>query len=402
MASSSIFESIGGLRVAPIELLAALSLATFAASAQDASEQPVDIASLDASGAQAAEGQLQIHGFAVTTNESNLSSGENTFDASALAVSLFQTTQASRLSFFGQLTLHRTEEEPFAPDVPAADGEEAGATETEIDNLFTNWVVSARRGVDLTLGKFDSPLGLERDDAPLNFQATNSFAFDFGRPVKFTGLMLHEAVSPHFDGFAILGNGWDEDTDSNHSKTGAVYGVWSPSLASHFGLGAIAGNEGAASLARRALVGTVLLQPSASWVVGAEMVAGRQHRPDGASGSDKWSGGSVFMHHRFAVATRGEGTWALTVRGATFDDADGVRTDYSQKVTSLTVSPQYLLGGTFFGPFHYLDRTTLPLPQLAVRLDLRWDRSDVAVFDHGSETLGKNRSTATLQVVYVF
>jgi Putative beta-barrel porin-2, OmpL-like. bbp2 len=379
--------------------VAALSLVMFAANAQNASEERIDVGSLDAGSAQTAEGQLQIHGFAVTSGEANLSSGESTFDASAFAVSLFQTTQSSRLSFFGQMTLHRPEEEPFVSDAPAAD---AGGTETEIDNLFTNWVVSPRRGVDVTLGKFDSPLGLERDDAPLNFQATNSFAFDFGRPVKFTGLMLHDAVSPHFDGFAILGNGWDEDTDSNHSKTGAVYGVWSPSLASHFGLGAISGKEGEASLARTALVGTVLLQPGASWVVGVEMVAGRQDRAGGASGSDRWDGGSIFMHHRFAAATRGEGTWALTVRGGTFDDNDGVRTDFAQKVTSLTVSPQYLLGGSFFGPFHYLDRTTLPLPQLAVRLDLRWDRSDVAVFDHGSDAPGKSRSTATLQVVYVF
>jgi Putative beta-barrel porin-2, OmpL-like. bbp2 len=377
--------------------LAAAGVAGPALAQGPTDEQRVDLGTLD-HGANGIASGLQLHGFAVADVETNVSSGDSTFSASPIAVSLFQTSDSSRLSFFGQLTFHGPEDEPFVNDGP----DEAGGTEAEVDNLFANWVISADHGVDLTAGKFDSPLGLERDDAPLNYQATNSFVFEFARPIKLTGLMIHDAISPKFDGYAILANGWDQDLDVNHGKTAAFYGVWSPSLTRHFGLGAITGNEGEESLGRRALVGTFQLQPSSDWVVGGEFVSGRQDRSAGPEGSDGWGGASAFVHRRFETAAPGGGQWALTVRGGVLDDSDAARTGFGQKIRSVTVSPQYLLGGGFFGPFHYLDRTSLPLPQLALRLDLRLDRSDVEVFDQGADASGKTRKSVTLQLVYVF
>ena len=108
---------------------------------------------------------------------------------------------------------------------------------------MVTWVPSASSGLQITFGKFDSPLAIERDDAPLNFQATESFTFDFARPVKFTGLQVHEAFSERFELWGILTNGWDVDHDNNKAKTGALYGMWSPSLAAHVGLGVIYGPE---------------------------------------------------------------------------------------------------------------------------------------------------------------
>lgn len=388
-------------RGALVSSLAGLLLLAGPIRATAQQEEPIDLGSLDSGNSQAGAESLQIHGFGVMDYENNLSSGENSFGASALAVSLFQSALSHRLSFFGQLTAHQAEEEPFISEAGDAEGGESG-TETEIDNLFVNWVASRTHGIDVTFGKFDSPLGLERDDAPLNFQATNSFLFDLGRPVKFSGVMLHQAVSPRFDGYAVVANGWDSDVDTNSSKTGALYGVWSPSLAAHAGLGVIDGREGEENLRRTVFVGTLLLQPRSSWVFGGEAVTGRQGRPEGVSGSDSWNGVSLFGHHRFAAPAPAGGNWALTLRAERFDDGDGVRSGIAQRLTSITLSPQLLIGGSFFGPFHYLSRTTLPLPQLTLRLDLRWDHSDVKVFDQGNEIAGRNRSSAVLQVVYVF
>lgn len=365
-------------------------------------EKPVDLGSLDSSTAQIGGEGLQIHGFGIADYEANFSSGENSFDASALALSIYDSVLSNRLSFFGQLTAHRSEEDLFSGSEQETTSEEAGGTETEIDNMFANWVISSSHGIDLTFGKFDSPLGLERDDAPLNFQATNSFVFEFARPVKFTGLMLHQAVSPKFDGYAIVANGWDSDVDTNSSKTGALYGVWSPSLAAHFGLGAIEGREGELSLKRSTVVGTVLVQPASNWVFGGEAVAGRQKRPQDAPGSDTWSGATLFLHHRFEANAPGGGAWALTLRGETLDDSNAARTGIAQRLTSVTISPQWLVGGSYFGPFHYLARTTLELPRASVRLDLRWVESNRNVFDHGEGVLKQRRTSATLQFVYVF
>jgi hypothetical protein len=358
---------------------------------------------------------LQIHGFAVADYSYDAETGEDSFDTSAFALSLYRPIFNNRLSFFGQLTVHRPETEIFALEHGGEEGEdpepgeleggehgggEEGAVETEIDNLLIRWAASPQAGLDLTFGKFDSPLAIERDDAPLNYQATPSFLLDHGRPIKFTGLMVHEAFSPHFEGFAIVANGEELVPDADPGKTSALYGRWSPSLAGHLGLGVIYGDQGAGRN-RTTAVGTLLLQPAPSWVVGGEAVSGRQERLE-ASGSDRWTGATLFLHHRFDHGGRAASYWAATVRGEWFDDADGLQTGAAQTVTSVTVSPQYLLGGGFYGIFHFLEGTSLRLPQLAVRLDLRWDRSDQEVFAGTGEELGRDRYSANLQLVFVF
>jgi len=85
------------------------------------------------------------------------------------------------------------------------------------------------------------------------------------------------------------------------------------------------------------------------------------------------------------------------------DDRNGARTGTRQVLESVTLSPQLLVGGGFFGLFHYLERTTLRLPELTLRLDLRYDHSTAAVFASRVEGTGKrNNASATLQTVFLF
>jgi len=418
------FQALDGLTRAVRRIRIALVVAAWVSAALTAppsaasqEEKPVDLVggageeapvSLD----EAPGSVLQIHGFAVADYSFDAETEDDSFDASAFALSVYRPIFNNRVSFFGQLAVHRPETEVFAiehtgeEEEPEA-GEPAGGehgggeeVETEIDNLLIRWAARPEAGLDLTFGKFDSPLGIERDDAPLNYQATPSFLLDHGRPIKFTGLMVHEAFSPRFEGFVILANGENVDPDADPGKTGALYGRWSPSLASHLGLGVIHGDQGAGR-ARTTAVGTLLFQPAPSWVLGGEAVSGRQERLE-EPGSDRWSGATLFLHHRFDRGGRVASYWAATVRGEWFDDADGLQTGASQTVTSLTVSPQYLVGGGFYGIFHFLEGTSLRLPQLAVRLDLRWDHSDERVFAGSDEELGNDRYSTHLQLVFVF
>ncbi len=353
-------------------------------------ETPVDIATLGNGAPGSSASATQVHGFGVLDYTADAATGRNSVNISALALSLFRSNDDHRLVFFGQLTAHPPEIEPFlGAEAPGED------VETEIDNLLVTWSLSPRAGLDLTAGKFDSPLGVERDDAPLNYQATPSFLLDFGRPVKFTGAMLHDAFSPRFELTGIVADGEDVTPDNNRAKTGALYAEFNPSLGAHMGLGGIAGNQ-EDGLLRTTMVATLLLQPSPGWVAGGEGVAGAQDRPAGAGGRDRWSGALLFVHHRFA------GRWAGTVRAGVLDDPDGLRTGAAQTLASVTVSPQYLLGGGAYGIFHYLDGTTLPLAQVAVRLDLRWDRSGREVFAGRHGAPSRDRYTGDLQVVYVF
>jgi len=336
--------------------------------------------------------QLSISGFGVGTYSYNFQNDQNSFGDSALAIA-FSKVLSDHFSVFAQLTAARE------PDSPFVGAEEVSGIETDIDNLMVTWVPSARSGLQITFGKFDSPLAIERDDAPLNFQATESFTFDFARPVKFTGLQVHEAFSEHFELWGILANGWDVDHDNNKAKTGALYGMWSPSLAAHVGLGVIYGPEkdDRTGDARTTLVGTFLFQPVPSWVVGSEIVYGFEPHSSAEDTTAKWYAGTLFAHYRF------DGRWGTTVRLDYVDDAGGSRTGVRQVLKSVTVSPQFLLGSGFFGIFRYLDRTSLQLPGFTVRLDLRYDWSTEPVFATRVQEAGRrDHFSTTLQTVFLF
>jgi len=333
-----------------------------------------------------------LNGFGVGTFSYNAADDRNSFSASALAISLYHP-MTDDISVFGQVTVSREGASPFLEDRGSSDD-----FETEIDNLQASWR-SPSAGLDVTLGKFDSPLAIERDDAPLNFQATESFTFQFARPVKFAGLAIHQAFSSRVEAWAIVANGWDISSDNNRAKTAALYALWSPSLFAHMGLGVIHGPEKTdrSGDPRTTVVATYLFQPAESWVWGGEVVAGQERgsAPDGSTA--RWFATTFFTHYRF---TR---HWAATVRADYMDDVDGARTGTRQVLQSLTLSPQYLVGGGFYGVFRYLDRTSLRLPEFQLRLDLRKDRSTERVFASRREGVGRRDSySATLQTVFLF
>jgi hypothetical protein len=392
----------------PARLLPALLLISgFARAAAGQQEKPIEPDSL--AGRQGGRFGLIINGFAAGNFNYNFNTDENSFEASTLAVSLFRAL-SDRVSFFGQLTVHKEEASPFVeaagaerirtrPLAARYAAEEGGSSfSTDIDNLQVSWAADPARGLSVVFGKFDSPLAIERDDAPLNFQATPSFVFDFGRPVKFTGLMARQTFSPKFEGYAILANGWDVDSDNNRAKTGALYGIWSPWPIAHFGLGVIHGAEkdGRTGDRRTTGVGTILVQQTDSWVWGEEFVYGSEPHSAPEGGTAKWFGDMFFTHHRLGKH------WALTLRADYFDDMEGSRTGQRQVLRSFTLSPQYLVGGGFFGLYRTLDRTSLRIPEVAVRLDLRYDRSTEHVFASETDEPRRDNKSATLQVVYVF
>ncbi len=337
--------------------------------------------------------QLVINGFGVLGYDYNLDTGKNSFADNAVALSLYKGI-SDHVSVFAQLTTSRPAASPFLADAGASHDVAA-----DIDNLQLRWQPSLSSGFDLTVGKFDSPLAVERDDAPLNYQATSSFTFSFARPVKFTGFALHDALSPHFEVWGLLANGWDQDVDNNRGKTGGLYGLWSPTLAAHLGLGVLYGPEkdNLRTDQRTAVVATLLLQPAESWVVGGESVYGAEPHSAAGGATAKWYGEMLFTHLRF------DPHWAATLRLDYLDDGGGSRTGTPQVLRSLTLSPQYLVGGGFYGVFRYLERTSLRLPEVALRLDLRYHRSTAPVFASRVDGAGRRDHTqATLQTVFLF
>ena len=110
--------------------------------------------------------QVTVTGFAVGSASYDRAQLANSFTAGKLALSLFKPAGDAYL--FGQLTT-------------ALEGGEAA---TEIDNLIVSWTPATASRWTVAFGRFDAPIGFERDDEPLNFIATNSFNFAFARPSK--------------------------------------------------------------------------------------------------------------------------------------------------------------------------------------------------------------------------
>src|SRR5207245_2145197 len=105
---------------------------------------------------------------------------------------------------------------------------DGGVASTDIDNLLGSWTPQHANRWALAFGRFDAPIGFERDDEPLNLIATNSFNFTYARPSKLTGVQVHYTASPRLDVWAAAANGWDVVTDNNRGKTALARAQWIP------------------------------------------------------------------------------------------------------------------------------------------------------------------------------
>src|SRR2546423_9311285 len=139
---------------------------------------------------------LVISGFGVGTGLYDHNLAQNTGTASKIAVSFFRPW-SDQLYLFGQLTTHVAQHDTTAVH-----------THIEIDNLIINWTPAHLSALSLSFGRFDAPIGFERDDEPLNLVPTSSFTLENARPVKFTGLLARYALSPKISVLGVLANGW--------------------------------------------------------------------------------------------------------------------------------------------------------------------------------------------------
>ena len=109
---------------------------------------------------------LTMSGFAVGLGSYDRNLAQNTALGSKLALSVFRPW-SDQLYFFGQLTTHLEQADSGPPE-----------TAIEIDNLIINWTPKRLSTLTLSFGRFDAPLGFERDDEPLNLIPTTSFTFE--------------------------------------------------------------------------------------------------------------------------------------------------------------------------------------------------------------------------------
>ena len=322
---------------------------------------------------------LVVSGFAVGTGSYDRNLAQNGAMASKIGLSFFRPW-SDQLYLFVQLTTH----------LEKAD---SGAVEThvEIDNLIINWTPARLSALTLAFGRFDAPIGFERDDEPLNLVPTTSFTFENARPVKFTGLMARYTLNPKISVLGLVANGWDQVADNNSGKTAGLKVQLFPSSGLAVAAGALYGPEEDSTNGsqRTLLTGDATWQPVPRLIVQAEAHHGSQT-------GVKWTG---VVGQGFLRVGRSTG---LTVRGEVLDDPNGARTGTAQKLSSVTISPWYFYREAQEGVFSNVEFTSFRLPAFSIRPALRIDHSDQPVFEKKDGSLVRSNVTALVELVYLF
>ena len=322
---------------------------------------------------------LLVSGFAVGTANYDRNRAQNGALASKVGLSLFRPW-SDQLYFFGQLTTHVDQAGGGPP-----------ATAIDIDNLIINWTPARLSTLSFSFGRFDAPIGFERDDEPLNLIPTTSFTFENARPVKFTGLMARYTLNPKVSVLGLVANGWDQVADNNSGKTGGFKLQVFPSSGLAVAGGVFYGPERDSTNAspRTLLTGDATWQPMQRLILQAEA-----HH--GSEAGTHWTG---VVGQAFWRVGRSTG---LTVRGEVMDDPNGARTGIAQKLSSITISPWYFYREAQEGVFSNVELTSFRLPAFSIRPALRIDHSDQPVFQKKNGSLVQSNVTALVELVYLF
>ena len=319
---------------------------------------------------------VAVSGFAVGTADYDRVTRSNTFTAGKVGVSLFKPVGDAYL--FAQLTTAL----------------EDGASSTEIDNLLVSWTPHTANKWSLGFGRFDAPIGFERDDEPLNFIPTNSFNFTYARPGKLTGVQVHYTASPRVDVWAVAANGWDVTRDNNRGKTALARVQWIPIPWVTLGFTGVYGPERDSSDAnQRSLLSTDLTVDRGRFIVGAEANLGKEQE---RGGNPTWRGAAVTG---FLRVTRHVG---VTARYDQLEDTHGLLTGTSQILRSATVGPMWYFSSAREGIFSNIEHTRFHLPQVAVRTAIRADWSSRPFFIDANGAQQSSNTKAVVELVYVF
>ncbi|MFQ5670128.1 MAG: outer membrane beta-barrel protein [Acidobacteriota bacterium] len=325
---------------------------------------------------------IQVHGFGVFDAIHDETARVDSFSAEKLALSLYKPLREG-FYFFGQATLLREEEE-FA---------------SEIDNLIVSFTPRRLPSLSISAGRFDAPVGFERDDEPLNLQPSNSFNFQYGRPVKLEGIIIRQNFGPRLDLAAYLVNAWEEGADNNTAKTAGVRVGWTPVRHQSYGLTVIYGPEKDDNDSDQRLLLNLdySLQMTPRWLLAGEGNFGSEENSDPSGRRGRWSGGQLTSWVKLSRS------WAALVRAEVLDDRDGVLTGEHRILRSYTLGANLRLSHASYGVFSVVEHTTLRIPQFALRLEVRRDRATRPFFATEEEgVLSRYRTVATAQMFFVF
>jgi len=272
------------------------------------------------------------------------------------------------------------------PRVSAAAGlfrDDTGvAQDIDLQQAYATYVAPLGSGLKIDAGKFVTHCGYEVIEGydGWNDNASRSFLFGFAIPFTHTGLRASYAVSPRLGATVLLVNGWDEARDNNRAKSVGAQLALAPLSTVALTVNVMTGAERPADDSHlRSLLDLVAIwKPSPQLTLGANADWGIDQEAVRPGADATWNGVAGYLR------TSPNGTFALSIRGESFDDVDGSRTGIIQRLSDTTLTPEVRLS-----------------PALIVRGDLRLDHSSQSTFEKGSD-FTDTQATVSVNALYTF
>ena len=261
------------------------------------------------------------------------------------------------------------------------------AQDIDLQQAFASWVAPAGSGLRLDVGKFVTHLGYEVIEGydGWNDHATRSFLFGYSIPFTHVGVRAGYTFTPRVSALVMVVNGWDVARDNNRQPSVGGQLTLLPAAPLTVILNGMVGPEKSGDVhdLRTILDLVAIWKASDRVTLGLNADHGIEEGDlpviDPPAPSAHWDGTALYARATFA---RG---FALSVRAEHFEDLDGVRTGFAQKLNEFTVTPEKRL-----------------TPHLLVRADLRLDRSNLEVFEKDSGAFSKHQTTVLIGSIYSF
>ena len=252
----------------------------------------------------------------------------------------------------------------------------------DLHQAFASFIAPIGSGLRIDVGKFITGHGYEVIDGydGWNDNATRSVLFGYAIPFTHVGLRASYVVTPNVSGMLMVVNGWDVARDNNRGKSVGAQLTLTPLAPLTVVMSGMIGPErtGNSSDSRELLDLVAIMKANRRLTLGANADWARESDAIGPGMDASWRGFAGYL--RCGITER----LALSLRGETFRDQDGVRTGVSQTLNEWTVTPEL--------------RFT---PHLLVRGDVRVDLSDERVFEKSLDFV-KTQPTVLVEALYSF
>ncbi len=290
----------------------------------------------------------------------------NTFSLSLAEIAFAKgVTPESRVGFRADLDFGKTADLVAAFE-PESDGKEIYK---HIEQAYVSLLTGK---VTWDAGKFVTPIGAEVIESGDNWNYTRSILFGYAIPFYHVGVRGSWAATDKLSLAGFLVNGWNNSSEVNGDKTGAIGLTWKPNAKWTWIANDMFGKETPGSNDTRNLFDTTLTYAPGKLSLMANFDYGTE-------GDVSWWGIAGYAKYQ------ANPNWALVGRYEYADDSDGGFMTFGTKVQSLTITSDHLVAGG-----------------LKLRLEYRTDFADEAIFPKDDGTDEKSQTTLTVGLVYGF